>query len=134
MGRLLDVKPKHLELADAASRLSVRTRVLVQLVSGLSIYVSSNRVSADEPTMDLTNLALKGILGIKAFAEIARAMGQVAEAQGYQVGKLARWARAVLHNLVFISRRTLPQCSWISGKLTRSRHRLHSLSSGCSGI
>ena len=58
--------------------------------------------------MDLTNLALKGILGIKAFAEIARAMGQVAEAQGYQVGKLARWARAVLYNLMFILRRTLP--------------------------
>ena len=38
-----------------------------------------------ETTSNLTNLAIKGIIGVKAMAEIARAVGQDADGSQYDV-------------------------------------------------
>ena len=44
------------------------------------------RTSADgESTANMTNLAIKGIIGVKAMAEISRAVGQNTDAENYDV-------------------------------------------------
>ena len=44
------------------------------------------RTSADgETTANMTNLAIKGIVGVKAMAEISRALGQDSDANTYDV-------------------------------------------------
>ena len=40
----------------------------------------------DQETQNLTNLALKGIIGIQAMAEISRATGNAADVETYSVG------------------------------------------------
>ena len=46
----------------------------------------SIRTSADgESTANMTNLAFKGIVGVKAMAEISRAVGETSDAQTYDV-------------------------------------------------
>jgi hypothetical protein len=43
------------------------------------------RVTVDTQTKNATNLALKGILGVRAMAEISRVAGMLDEAQTYKV-------------------------------------------------
>ena len=44
------------------------------------------RTSADgESTANMTNLAIKGIIGVKAMAEISRALVQHSDAENYDV-------------------------------------------------
>ena len=49
------------------------------------------RVSADgESQANMTNLAIKGIIGVKAMAEISRAVGIDTNAQLYDVRRLVQ--------------------------------------------
>lgn len=51
----------------------------------LTIHVK--RVSADgDNVVNTTNVAIKGIIALKAMAEISRALGKDADADTYQVG------------------------------------------------
>ena len=48
------------------------------------------RQSADGQTIaNMTNLALKGIIGVKAMAEIARAVGETLDATQYDVSRVS---------------------------------------------
>ena len=51
----------------------------------------ASRVDADNKgSANMTNLAIKGIIGVKAMAEISRALGRDLDVQQYDVSSSAR--------------------------------------------
>lgn len=55
------------------------------------------RDAADESGANQTNLALKGIIGIKTMAEISRALGEQDDAQQYDVRHSSLWNNHSAH-------------------------------------
>ena len=50
----------------------------------------TDRSSADgDTTANLTNLAIKGIIGVQAMAEISRALGATDDAHNYDVRRMS---------------------------------------------
>ena len=84
---------QHLEALGRLSRQQhpnavqpVRPTVLFRRCVSFLGSSSSIRVTADgENSANLTNLAIKGIVGVKAMAEISRALQQDNDAQFYDV-------------------------------------------------